>query len=152
MSLSLHVLFEKLTIFFLRTDTDLEPIDLRDLMFASSNHCILQISTGSSVLVQVKSASGEEFHSAIIADEDDGFFEIIFDDDSLGEEAEISPTRLTPLAADNAENHCEKHEASATEVNFTNCKTGPFLWIAVEISFFYFFLILNSFYSVASTR
>ena len=119
MSLSLHVLFETLTIFFLRTDTDLEPIDLRDLMFASSNHCILQISTGSSVLVQVKSASGEEFHSAIIADEDHELFEVIFDDDSLGEEAEISPTRLTLLAADNAGNYRENYTASVTEVTPT---------------------------------
>ena len=73
------------------------------------------------MLVQVKSASGEEFHSAIIADEDDGLFEVIFDDDSLGEEPEINPTRLTLLAADNAESYREKHTASTTEVTPTYC-------------------------------
>jgi hypothetical protein len=80
----------------------------------------LQISTGSSVLVQVKSSSGEEFHSAMIADEDDGLFEVIFDDDSLGEEAGISLSRLTLLAADNSENHCAKSTASTTEVTLPN--------------------------------
>ena len=112
-------LFHILTISFWSTDVASEPIYLHDLEFSCCKHCVLQISTGSSVLVQVKSASGEEFHSAIIADEDHELFEVIFDDDSLGEEAEISPTRLTLLAADNAENYRENYTASATEVTPT---------------------------------
>lgn len=78
------------------------------------------------MLVQVKSAPGEEFHSAIIADVDDGLFEVIFDDESLGEEAKISSVRLTLLAADKAVNSTDERTASATEVTIAifQCISG----------------------------
>ena len=58
----------------------------------------LQPSIGSSVLVQNKKASSAEFHSAIVSDINDGLYEVIFDDEALGEEESIDISRIVLLA------------------------------------------------------
>lgn len=58
----------------------------------------LQPSTGSSVLVQTKKTSSAEFHSAIVSDMNEGLYEVIFDDDALGEEESIDISRVVLLA------------------------------------------------------
>ena len=57
-----------------------------------------QPSTGSSVLVQTKKTSSAEFHSAMVSDINEGLYEVIFDDDALGEEESIDISRVVLLA------------------------------------------------------
>ena len=58
----------------------------------------LQPSTGSAVLVQNKKTSSAEFHSAIVSDINEGLYEVIFDDEALGEEESIDIHRIVLLA------------------------------------------------------
>lgn len=53
---------------------------------------------GSSVLVQDKTKSGGDFHSAVVADEENDVFDIIYDDEAFGEEEMVVSTRLVVLA------------------------------------------------------
>jgi hypothetical protein len=57
-----------------------------------------QPSTGSSVLVQNKKTSSAEFHSAIVSDVNEGLYDVIFDDEALGEEESIDISRVVLLA------------------------------------------------------
>jgi hypothetical protein len=59
----------------------------------------LQPSTGSSVLIQNKKTSSAEFHSAIVSDVNEGLYDVIFDDDALGEEESIDISRVVLLAS-----------------------------------------------------
>lgn len=66
-------------------------------------HCILpsyhlQPSTGSCVLIQNKKTSSAEFHSAIVSDVNEGLYDVIYDDDALGEEESIDISRVVLLA------------------------------------------------------
>jgi hypothetical protein len=53
---------------------------------------------GSSVLVQDKTKSGGDFRSAVVADEENGMYDVIYDDDAFGEEEMVVSTRLVLLA------------------------------------------------------
>ena len=56
-----------------------------------------KISVGSSVLVQGNTKSGGDFHSAVVADEENGFFDVMYDDEAFGDEEMIVASRLVLL-------------------------------------------------------
>lgn len=51
---------------------------------------------GSTVLVQDKTKNGE-FHSAVVADEENGLFDIIYDDNTFRDEEMVVASRLVLL-------------------------------------------------------
>jgi hypothetical protein len=63
-----------------------------------TSYYLQKISVGSSVLVQEKIKSGGDFHSAVVADEENGMYDIIYDDDAFREEEMVVSTRLVLLA------------------------------------------------------
>ena len=62
---------------------------------------LLKISVGSCVLIQCKKAGIGELFSAIVSDVEDGSYDVIFDDERLGEEGSVDISRIHILAQGN---------------------------------------------------
>ena len=70
-------------------------------LFHFSCRFLLKISVGSSVLIQCKKAGIGELFSAIVSDVEDGSYDVIFDDERLGEEGSMDISRIHILAQGN---------------------------------------------------
>jgi hypothetical protein len=110
----------------------------------SSYH--LQASTGSSVLIQNKKTSSAEFHSAIVSDVNEGLYDVIFDDDALGEEESIDISRVVLLASVcNGDSRGQCTDGIQVIIQHFTLKTSHILFCTFS-SFFMLYLILYSLY------